>query len=305
MIGSRHVCSQARIAWMFLKFKAVRVAFAILFAAGIPVAPRGSAQSPATTPAFDVPSIKLNKSTDFRLQMETLPGGTLRVVNFPLKLIIIKAYGLPLQSSQRLSGGPEWINSEKYDIEAKAEPNAIPVGLSGNSRSGRLMLMLQTLLADRFKLSVHRETRQMAVYALVAAKNGPKVQKAKAGENDCPESSSMVAPAPGTDYCHAFFGGQGRGIHGKTVTMSDLATWLENWTDHPVTDKTDFKALFDIDTEGWASMNSAPSPATVEPAPDSPQSLPSVLDKVGLKLEATKDSIEVIVIDHVERPSAN
>ncbi len=267
-------------------------------------APHGLAQSPATNPAFDVASIKPNKSSDFRLQMETLPGGTLRVVNFPLKLIIIKAYGLPLQSSQRLSGGPEWIDSEKYDIEAKAEPNAIPVGLSGKSRSDRLMLMLQALLADRFKLAVHRETKQMAVYALVAARNGPRVPRAKTGEKDCPESSNMVAPAPGTDYCHAFFGGQGKGIHGKTVTMSDLATWLENWTDHPVNDRTGFRELFDIDTEGWVSMNSTPIPATPD-ASDSPQSLPSVLEKVGLKLESTKGAVEVIVIDHIERPSAN
>ncbi len=234
--------------------------------------------------------------------MESLPGATLRVMNFPLKLIIIEAYGLPLQSSQRLAGGPDWINSEKYDIEAKAPQGAVPAGLAGKSRSASLMLMLQTLLADRFKLTVHREAKQMTVYALVAAKNGPRVQRAKIEEKDCPESSTLVAPVPGADYCHAFFGGQGRGIHGKTVTMSDLATWLENWTDHPVRDKTGFKALFDIDTEGWGSMNSPPSPAATEPAVDGPPSLPSVLDHVGLKLEATKDSVEVIVIDHIERP---
>ena len=270
------------------------IAFAaLLFAA------RSRAQSPPTSPAFEVASIKANKSTDFRLQMESLPGGTLRVVNFPLKLIIIEAFGLPLQSSQRLSGGPDWINSEKYDIEAKAPQGAVPAGLSGKSRSDRLMLMLQTLLADRFKLTVHRETKQMTVYSLVASKNGPRVQRAKLDEKDCPESSSLVAPVPGTDYCHAFFGGQGRGIHGKTVTMADLATWLENWTDHPVKDNTGFKGLFDIDTEGWGSMN------TPEATLDGPPSLPAVLDKVGLKLEATKDSVEVIVIDHIERASAN
>jgi uncharacterized protein (TIGR03435 family) len=278
---------------------------ALVFAVGIFHAASSRAQSAATSSAFDVASIKPNQSTDFRLQMESLPGGTLRVMNFPLKLIIIKAYGLPLQSSQRLSGGPDWINSEKYDIEAKAPPGAVPVELSGKSRSDRLMLMLQTLLADRFKLTVHRETKQMTVYALVASKNGPRVQRAKIDEKDCPESSNLVAPAPGSDYCHAFFGGQGRGIHGKTVTMSDLATWLENSTDHPVLDKTGYKALFDIDTEGWGSMNSPPGPATPEAALDGPQSLPSVLDKAGLKLEATKGAVEVIVIDHVERPSAN
>jgi uncharacterized protein (TIGR03435 family) len=277
----------------------------ITFAALVLNTPGSPAQPTATNSAFEVASIKPNKSTDFHLQMESLPGGTLRVMNFPLKLIIIEAYGLPLQSSQRLSGGPDWINSEKYDIEASAPQGAVPVGISGKSRSDRLMLMLQTLLADRFKLTVHRETKQMTVYALVASKNGPRVQRAKIDEKDCPESSNLVAPAPGTDYCHAFFGGQGRGIHGKTVSMSELGTWLENWTDHPVKDKTGFKALFDIDTEGWGSMNSLAVPATPEPVQDGLASLPAVLDKAGLKLEATKDSVEVIVIDHLERASAN
>ena len=253
------------------------------------------AQSPVTRPAFDVASVKPNQSADFRLQMESLPGGTLRVINFPLKLIILKAYGLPLQSSQRLSGGPDWINAEKYDIEAKAEPGAIPAGLSASGRSDRLMLMLQALLADRFKLAVHREAKTMTVYALAGSKNGPKVQSAKIDEKDCPESSNLVAPAPGTIYCHAFFGGQGRGIHGKMVSMSDLATWLENSTDHPVIDRTGFKTLFDIDTEGWASMNSAPNPATAQPEADTPSSLPAVLSKVGLRLEAIQGLSEVIV----------
>jgi uncharacterized protein (TIGR03435 family) len=222
---------------------------------GVTNAPRLRAQQQKTKAAFEVASVKASKSTDFRdVVMVALPGGTLTVRNIPLRAIITQAYDLPFQNPQRLSGAPEWVNSERYDIEAKAAQGAIPAGLSEKSRIDRMMPMLQTLLTDRFKLSAHWDPRQLPVYSLVVSKSGLDVQKPKIEEKDCPE-----VPA-GAVSCHNLSGGQGRGVHGKTVNMSELATWLENWTDRPLVDNTGFKGLFDIDTEGWVPMRPRPGP---------------------------------------------
>ena len=111
----------------------------------------------AATPSFEVASVKRSTSTDRGFRMDALPGGTLVFTNVPLRMIIIRAYGLPFNVSQRLSGGPEWINSERFDIEAKAPQGVITPGLSEKSRNDKLMPMLQTLLADRFKLAIDRQ----------------------------------------------------------------------------------------------------------------------------------------------------
>jgi uncharacterized protein (TIGR03435 family) len=138
--------------------------------------------------SFEVASVKPNKSTTFGLVgFETLPGGRFKATNMPLRWIITTAYGLPAMSSRRLTGGPDWINSEKFDIEAKPEPGAIPPGLPEKDRRQKTLLLLQSLLRDRFHLQIHRDTRELPIYALVAAKNGPKLPRAAMPEQDCPE----------------------------------------------------------------------------------------------------------------------
>ncbi len=99
--------------------------------------------------------------------------------------------------------------------------------------------MLQALLRDRFKLDVRREMREMPVYAVVIAKNGPKIEKAKIEDKDCPDGS----PETGVS-CHQINGGQGRGLHGQAVTIDDIARYVGNWTDRPVVDRTDSKVCF-------------------------------------------------------------
>jgi uncharacterized protein (TIGR03435 family) len=265
---------------------------------------------PQTTksPAFEVASVKPNNSTDFRtVQMQTLPGGTLKITNVPLRMILTQAYNLPFQSPQRISGAPAWTFTEKFDIEARASQGAIPAGLSEKARTDKLMPMLQALLADRFKLTLHWETQQLPVYDLVVSKNGLKLQKAKIEEKDCPEVSTA------TEYCHQMGGGQGRGLRGRTVNMSDMVTHLENWTDRPLIDKTGFKGLFDIDTEGWVPMRPRPGPppgteASAEDrafADPARPTLPALLEKVGIRMESAKGPVEVLVVDHIERPSEN
>lgn len=272
---------------------------------GIVNAPGVRAQSqPATPLAFEVASVKLNKS-DRQRGMEFLPGGRLTATNIPLQHIIATAYNLPPFDSARLSGGPDWIRSERYDIQATAEKGAIPTGMPVKVRNEKMRLMLQTLLADRFKLAMRRETKEQPVYALVVGKNGPKLQKAKVEEKDCPE-----APGGPDTSCHEFWGGQGRGLHGYAVDMSDLALAVQNWTDRPIVNETGVKGLFQIETKPWLPLRPGPPPAPGAKGEDGSEladlpTLFTVFEQLGLKLESQKAPVEAFVIEHVERPSEN
>jgi uncharacterized protein (TIGR03435 family) len=267
---------------------------------------RAQQQAPAPVP-FEVASVKPNNSTDLRsMQMQTLPGGTVMYMNVPLRVIVSQAYSLPFNSLEWISG-PKWIDSEKFDIEARAPQGVIPAGLPDKQRNDKSMLMLRTILADRFRMTTHVDTKQGPVYSLVVSKSGLKLPKAKIEEKDCPEISTR------TENCHAINGGQGGGMHGKTIDMSDLVSFLNNFGDHPIIDNTGISGLFDIDTEGWVPMRPRPGPAPgTEPSAEdrafadpARPTLQQVLDKVGLKLESTKGPVQVLVIDRIERPSEN
>jgi uncharacterized protein (TIGR03435 family) len=255
--------------------------------------------------SFEVASVRLNKSGDQRMfGMQYLPGGRLSATNIPLYVIIANAYGVSFQSV-RLSGGPDWIRSERYDIEATAEQGAIPSGASPQLLNEKMRLMLQKLLADRFKLTIRRDVKEIPVYALGVSKTGPKLKKSGMTEKDCPEN-----PAPRDVSCHSPSGGQGRGVHGKALSMSDLAGFVENWTDRPMVDRTGIQGLFDIDTDGWTPLlpRQGPAAETDEAKALSDPSRPTLFDvfeQLGLKLERDKAPIETFVIEHVERPSEN
>ncbi|SPF53064.1 exported hypothetical protein [Candidatus Sulfopaludibacter sp. SbA4] len=276
----------------------------LLLAAAAIAAAAGPQARPATPLAFEVASVKPNKADDRRIAMDFMPGGRLVVTNIPLYMIIAMAYALPFQSS-RLSGGPEWIRAERYDIEAKAEKDAIPLSMQDVARKQKMRLMLQTLLADRFKLVVRRDTKEMAVYAVVVAKDGPKLEKAKVEEKDCPEARTTEGIS-----CHEFIGGQGRGLHGQAVDMSDLALYVENWAEHPVIDRTGIQGLFHIETRPWLPVRPGPLPPTGAKGEDGSNiadlpTLFTVFTNLGLKLEAQKAPVEVFEITHVERPVQN
>jgi bla regulator protein blaR1 len=150
------------------------------FAIGIMEAPQVRAQQQAAAPIpFEVASVKPNTSTGLReIQMQTLPGGTLIFKNLPLRVIISQAYNLPYNSLEWITG-PKWIDSEKFDIEAKAAPGAIPAGLPQKQRNDKTMLMLQAVLADRFKIATHVDIKQGPLYSMVVAKNGLKTAESK------------------------------------------------------------------------------------------------------------------------------
>lgn len=242
-----------------------------------------------------------------------LPGGRF-VSKFSVSSVISFAYKLPVNPSPRLSGVPEWAHAvdDAYDIEATG---VMPAGLSAQASTDRMRLMVQALLADRFKLAIHRESKEMPVYELVVGKGGPKLQPADIQEKDCPETSTTQPATPSATtpmpvLCHTFNGGQGRGLHGRAVDMSDLVNTVENSTGRPLLDKTGIKGLYRIETKAWMPpgfTQAIPPGAKAEDGTlfaDLP-SLFEVFEGMGLKMESRNESVDVYVVDHVERPSEN
>jgi uncharacterized protein (TIGR03435 family) len=233
-----------------------------------------------------------------------LPGGRFTATNNTLRALILNAYGISA-SPDLLEGGPGWIDSARYDIDAKAAADAIPAGTSNRVLWEKTRLMLRTLLADRFKLSIRRQTKEMASYQLLVAKNGPKLQET---DRDCEASVSA---------CHAFSGNPTR-LSGNGMDMYDLALTLASFLDRPVVDQTGIQGLFDIKLQ-WNPFATGSQPQPREEVPRSPgaearegirlepSTLPSVFaaleEQLGLKLDSHKGPIEIYVIDHVERPS--
>jgi uncharacterized protein (TIGR03435 family) len=279
-----------------MKTAAVRIALAALT-----VAACAYGQAP---PAFAAASIKTNHSTGpGPLGFEFLPGGRLRVQNMPLHWIIAQAYNVPFQSP-RLSGGPEWVGGQRYDIDATAEPGAIPAGDTPDERAERMRAMLRTLLAERFRLKIRDETKDLPVYAIVLAKGGPKLKAAEIEEKDCGSDAAKDID------CHNFHGGRGRGLHAKAANISDLALFVSNWTDRPLVDKTGLAGMYQFETRGWANIAPGPAPAPGAVAEDGQDaaSLPTVFTlfaDMGLKLEPQHAPVEMFVIESVERPTEN
>jgi uncharacterized protein (TIGR03435 family) len=133
---------------------------------------------------FDVATIKPNAANDNRFMIRPLPGGGLTISGVPLKMLIMEAYDV---RAFQVSGGPGWMNTERWDIEAKSE------GVQGQLPIGQTLKMLQTVITDRFHLEVHHETKDMTIYALVVAKNGSKLTP-HTGEPPSPTDRLRMRP---------------------------------------------------------------------------------------------------------------
>jgi uncharacterized protein (TIGR03435 family) len=286
-----------------LRFTASAVALLLCLLVGSQ-APRWIAFA-QNRPSFEVASVKQNKTKD-QAGFQVQPSGRLVIANIPLQLIITTAYGLPIQSD-RLSGGPDWIRTDRFDIEATPPPGAVPPGASSKVREDTIRQMLQNLLADRFKMSIRRETKDQPVYAAIVGKGGPKLEKSKLTEKDCQAGSGNFGDR---NACHNVEGGQGRGLHGEAVDMSDLVVWVSNWTDHPVVDRTGITGLFRIETDGWLPIRAGPAPAPDAKGEDGrllvdQPTIFEIFNRLGLKLEFQRAPVDMFVIDHIERPAEN
>jgi len=222
------------------------------------------------------------------------------MTNLSLRRLILIAYGV---QDYQLTGDPSWIGSEHYDIEAKADGNVSVQKMEGP--------MLQALLAERFKMTLHRETRQLPVYELAVA-NGARLQLSK--EGSCtPYSADAPPPAatpgqPRPTFCGLRIGTEelNRTLDGKGVTMAALAANLSrtynSMLGRNVIDATGLTGEFDIHLK-WAIDDL--SHPTAGPDPTGPSIFTALQEQLGLKLKSTKGPVEVLVLDHIEKPSAN
>jgi len=252
--------------------------------------------------SFEVASVKPGSPGENRSGYN-FESARFKAENLPLYALVAIAYDLPLRRSERITGGPNWVGSEGFDVEGKTD---MPVGLSAKAREVRMKRMLQTLLADRFKLELRRETKEMPIYALSVGKNGPKLKNAKAQEKDCPEGRANA------ESCHVINGGMGRGLHGKAVDIADVVQFAGYWTDRPLIDKTGLQGLYEIDTEGWAPMvprpprpDGQPNAEDIAMADPARPTLGMIFDRLGLKMEAQKGPVEMFIIERAEKPTAN
>jgi uncharacterized protein (TIGR03435 family) len=263
----------------------------------------------AARPQFEVASIKPSQEMSF-MAIRALPGGRLNV-NAPLRLMIQNAYRL---QSFQIMDGPGWIDSERYTIEAKA---------ADDPDRSQMMDMLRSLLEDRFQLKAHRETRQLPVYNVIAAKggikhppsSGPCIEFPMNGPPPPPAGRGAQAPVP----CgHLMITGLGGGVAqmlGDAVPMTELTRILAVVLGRTAIDDTGYTGTINVKVRFTVDTTTAGlpfSPAPMQPAgaappaePGAPSIFTALQQELGLKLESAKGPVEVLIIDHVEKPSAN
>jgi uncharacterized protein (TIGR03435 family) len=239
-------------------------------------------------PQFDVASIKPSEERGM-MYVRTLPGGHL-VANAPARLMLMNAYGV--QFSQ-LVGGPDWLGSETWSVDARA---------TGSPTRDEMMLMLQSLLEERFHLKVRREHRDMPVYALTVARNGSKLPVPK--EGGC-ATAVPGQPEPTTAPCgrvRISMSPEGVLMEGGSAPMAELVRVLAIPLSRPVVDRTALAGVYDIRLR----FADEPSAATA-PSADAPNAgiFTAIQEQLGLKLESAKAPGDVLIIDHIERPTAN
>jgi uncharacterized protein (TIGR03435 family) len=264
----------------------------LLAVCGIATAAASHAQSPPTSLKFEVASLKPSQPDPRGFAgIRPAPGGERYVAsNVTLKLMITVAYRI---QADQVAGGPGWMDTERYDMNAKAE---------GPSSVEELHLMLQDLLADRFKLRFHRETKELPVYALLVDKGGVKLQPHQ-------------AKSAGDPWIDVAFEQSKMAWHAKFAPMAYFAWRLSLMLDRPVIDQTGLNGGYDFDL-AFAPMIPAmpaggptpPEGALLNGAPidsSGPTIFDAVRQQLGLKLERQKGPVDILVIDHAEKPVEN
>ena len=307
---------------------------------GVPAneAPRAQTASAAGGPTFEVASVKQNKSGGGLIGLGMQPGGRYTATNVPLRLLIQNAY--QIQPNQ-LVGAPGWLDTDRFDIVAKADPALLtpPPGGPGSGPAA-VQLMVRALLADRFKLTVHNETRDLPIYALVLARSdgslGPQMKPISA------ECATMLAtrrggpgpggrggpgpggpppppapPQPGEKIpCGQTMLGPGTlrsggaGMAQITQMLSQAGGPMAQSTGRLVQDKTGLTGQYEFELQWTPEPGQGPlgrggdlPPGFPVPDPNGPSLFTAIQEQLGLKLDARRAPVDVIVIDKVEHPT--
>ncbi len=255
-------------------------------------------------PQFEVASIKPAAPDARGTYIRNTGGGRVDIQNMPLKELITFAWRV---QPYQISGGPAWMGSERFDISAKAE---------SAPKQGEMPLMLQGLLEDRFQLVIHRETKELPIYALVLARKdgklGPNLTEAK--ENGCTTPDPTRPPSrpepgqPPARYC----GQQMMSMKTMTtvsVPVANIVPMLARMLGRTVIEKTGLTGKYDISLE-WTPDESqtAQLPPDARPAPSDmpgPTIFTALQEQLGLKLESQKGPVDILVVDRAEKPTGN
>jgi len=228
---------------------------------------------PAASQRFEVASVKRSQAAPRSSSGIRTAPGRLDAYNVTLQRCLIGAYGV---GPNQIFGGPPWLNSDRFEISAKADQ---PV-----NDDAALMVMLQDLLAERFQLVLHRETRSIPALVLEVAKTGPKLERATGG-----------AAATNTST-----GSAGVTIEARSADLNSFVRILSRHTDLPVVNKAKLEGTFNFKLH-WTLDNFRP----VGPSTDAPSLFTAIQEQLGLRLRVEKAPVEVLVIDHAEPPSEN
>lgn len=248
---------------------------------------------------FEVASVKPNKTGDPNSALRLQPGGRIVATNVALRLLIRNLYNV---QADQIVGAPDWIESERFDIEAKADREYPP---QADAPAPELLAMMRNLLADRFQLVVHRESREMPVYALVAARAdktfGPQMRRV---DVDCAAEAARAmaarrggAPPPSAKPdAMPPCGMRTRpgNVIARGTTLQQLARNLSQFLGRTVVDRTGLDGTFDIDLQ-WSPEQTADA--------SGPSIFTAVQEQLGLKLDSQRAPVDVLVVDRVERPA--
>jgi uncharacterized protein (TIGR03435 family) len=265
--------------------------------------------APAAPAAFEVASIKPNKTGDGRVMVGMAPGGRFTATNIPAQFLIRQAFNI---QDFQIVGAPDWLRSDRFDVVAKA-----PEG-DGNITGEQMRPMVRALLEERFKLTSHTETREMGIYALVKARADGKLGASLApAATDCAAARGRRAggpppplPQPGQKINCGLMMGPGK-LNAGGTSMSELARSLSQQVGRVVVDKTGLTGGFDFELTytpvqiGTGGPLGAPDGAPVAADPNAPNLFTALQEQLGLKLDSERGPVEVLVIDHIEQPVAD
>ena len=264
--------------------------------------PQSPANSELARPRFEVASVKTNKSGDGGSRINVEPGGRFTATNTTLRNLIRQSF--QLQDFQ-ITGGPDWMGSEHFDIVAKADAEIPP---TPPGVIGPMQLMVQSLLEERFKLAVHQEKRDLPIYALVVARSGGRLgAKLQSSTVDCQaimtaatgRSGSPPEPPPSAPSGRPICGmrttpGQ---IMGGGFPLSQLASALSRIVQRTVVDRTGLVGNFDLE------LAYTPDQMPQGLDPNGPSIFTAVQEQLGLKLDSIRGPVDVLVIDGVTHPA--
>ncbi|MFZ0591039.1 MAG: M56 family metallopeptidase [Bryobacteraceae bacterium] len=295
-------------------------ALALPLASGLINAAQAGDKAPAT---FEVVSVKPSAAGKCGPMLQLAPGGRIRTPGISPKFLIEVAYDV---KDSQVEGGPPWINSECYDIEAKADDSvgAALDKLPPDQRKEKIREMMQSLLRDRFKLAIGHTTKELPVYMLVVAKNGPKVKPSDFKPPEHPGAEPLPpSPSPRGGNRPRMQGGlmmrMGH-LESTGVEMPMLVGALSMVTHRVVIDKTGLSGRYDFTLNWTPDETQLPQggperpggpgggpmgPGGPPPESNGPDLFTAIQEQLGLKLEAQKAPVDVLMIQHVEKPSEN